>query len=368
MLQSEFAPYQFTSLPYINLLRGGNVIMTHRRSFTPHKSMPNTRHSGSDIPVKQSDFKDKAKLVAGSVIHPVQTYRWRRYVNDHPPLDKLATTFPHLITRIHGPYLTARLKCRERVDVLIGHYEVMFASDFGSFVKKAANHPITVCEFTGKSGALYQLKLSTIDAHRRDGELILRLISKDICIYTVAFTFITLNGERYVKIGGLQGLLAVDDVMRIKRVTRDIYGCRPKDLMVSLVREIGNYFECKKMLLAGNENKLTLPNKRVCRKSSDYDQTWKELNALKRDDGDFELPCISVLQGGAGNMFDILSAQPVQRATMVRSILLAIRTGLNKEKSTTRYIFSGNPTVAEVERDDYKRTYNLGATEDIKRY
>jgi hypothetical protein len=108
--------------------------------------------------------------------------------------------------------------------------------------------------------------------------------------------------------------------------------------MVMIVREVGNYLGCEKALLTSNENKIHALGKRVCKKSSDYDQTWKELNATQRADGDFELPCAlpAVPSGASTEMHDHQRWQASARNTFMESVLTSIRKQLMKEKLNFR--------------------------------
>jgi uncharacterized protein VirK/YbjX len=325
--------------------------------------MHNARYFSPKVPARRKDFKDQAKIIIGSALYPIQTYRWLQFLKTHPVLKDLAATLPHLISKIHKPYLSTRFNCAERVDLLIGHYQFAFNARFGNLIKKTAIHPITICEFTGKSGSLYQLTLSSMDTHHREGELVLRLMSKDVCVYVITFIFISLNGEYHVKIGGLYGLLATDNRIGIKQVTRDLYGCRPKDLMVSIVREVGACVGCNKALLISNSNKIPNKRKYFCKKSSDYDLTWKELNATRGEDGNFELPCTR------HNLCQAIF--PRKRSEiLVDAVLAAIRSRLNKERTSKRYIFPSfavgsqlTSVATEAKREPSNETMRLVANQ-----
>lgn len=294
-----------------------------------------TRHLVADMPGKRFDFAEKGKMLIGAVMYPVQTYRWRQFLKAQPNLSALAESVPHLNSRIHRPYLSMQLKCAERVDMLMAHYELIFNARFGDLVKKTAIHPMTVGEFHGKSGAVYQLQLSAIDSHRRDGELALRLVTKGVCIYTASFILVKPDDVPCIKIGGLHGFLATDDNLRIKRITRDLHGCQPKDLMVAVVREIGDCFECRKMLLISNNRKIPA-GRRACKKSSDYDRIWTEMHAVRRADGDFELPCASALATASGLVADAVGTLP-RRSVLLHAILAMTRNRVLGERSPAKY-------------------------------
>ncbi|HYD78851.1 MAG TPA: DUF535 family protein [Paucimonas sp.] len=267
-------------------------------------------------------------MLIGYLLHPLQTRKWLRYIERTPALLDMARASPHLRGRLRRPYLTPRLSYADRVDLLIGHYDILLHSPLADWACKAAQQPVPLGEFIGKSGAVYQLTLAATDAARRDGELVLRLMSRDVCVYTAAFVFLRQDGERCVKLGGLQGLLATDKTMGIKQVTRDLYGCRPKELMVAVVREIGRLAGCGKLILIGNANKLPPREKHVCRKSADYDATWEEMRALRRPDGDYELPCRA---GGSPGAFE---AGASRRTVVIESLLDLVRLRFSQDRVT----------------------------------
>jgi uncharacterized protein len=278
--------------------------------------------------VQRSGLKDKSMALLGYALHPLQTRRWLQYIKRTPALQELAHAAPRLRYRPHRPYVTPRLNCAGRVDLLMDHYDILLRSPLADWAKKAVQQPLPLGDFIGRTGAVYQLTLAAGDASRCDGELVLRMMSRGVCIYTAAFVFLRQQGMRCVKLGGLQGLLATDKSMSIKQVTRDLYGCRPKDLMVAIVREIGRLADCGKLILIGNANKLPPRDKHVCKKSSDYDAIWKEMAATRRADGDYELPCST--DDAPDNCEHVAS----RRIVVVESVLDLVRLRFSQDRVT----------------------------------
>lgn len=257
------------------------------------KKMLHTRYFVADMFSLQTDWLNRGKQLIGSALAPLQTYKWRRFISSYSALADIESNSPHFASRIHKPYLVEGLGCAERASLLMTHYRLAITAGLGSLMRKASLQPLPVCDITGKSGMRYQIILSAADRHRPDGEFVLRLKIGNASIYTAAFSLVEEQGRMQIRLGGLHGLLATDDALRIKNVTRDFFGWRPKDMMVAIVREIGGRLGCACLILTGNGNRLPIPEKRICKKSSDYDRTWKEMNAVARADGDFELPCIA---------------------------------------------------------------------------
>ena len=278
-------------------------------------------------------LKDRAKLSLGAIVYPIQTHRWRTFLDANPVLGELARLYPRLIHKIYRPYLSNHLSCADRVDVLIGHYGLLFKAGFGDFVRHAAARAITVHEFAGKSGTQFQLQLSAINEGHREGELCLRLLSNGVYLYSVSFVLLMLHGEPYLKIGCLQGVRSVNGALWIKRVTRELHGCRPKNLMVSAVRDIGDYFGCKGALLVSNKNRISINPWRRRQITSNYDQTWEEMRATRRVDNDFELPCTGMLRIAFDALPSKKRSEAKKRSAMLDAVFQAVRARLDAIKS-----------------------------------
>jgi uncharacterized protein len=288
-----------------------------------------THHCG------QRNLKIKARFLLGSLLAPKQTRRWLGFIQANPVMQSLATSHPHLIDKIYRPYLYTRLSCAERVDALIGHYEFIFKTGLEKLVKNAAGSPVNMGKFSGKSGALYQLELSAINISHREGELCLRLASNGVNLYTITFIFLKTDGVSCVKIGCLQGMLADNGAEYIKQATRDLHGCRPKNLMISIVSDIANYFGCKDLLLTSNDNRISINQRRRQGITSNYDQTWEEIGAVKRPDGDYALDVGIGLQ--KKNIEDTPShkrSEAKKRNALIDVIFVSVRTSLDQWKQT----------------------------------
>lgn len=294
--------------------------------------MSSTRPFTADLPVHRAGFFESLTKITGAICHPLETWKWLQMLKSHPLLSELVVIRPSIDSKIYRPYLSRRLDCAQRAAALSVHYDLMLASGFGELAKQAAVDPVPLCVFISRAGIFYRLELSTTGEASNTGEMVLRLTSRGVCIYTVTFSFTLYQGKRSVTIGSLTGLLKTGSGMSIKRVTRDLHGCRPKDLMVSLVQEIGAFFCCEKTVLISNRNKLRKRGKRTCRKSSDYDRTWKELHASVRHDGNFELPCTAFSEPPSPS--PCASRTPSRRGLLLNSIHASLRRRLLAEQAS----------------------------------
>lgn len=298
--------------------------------------MSTTQSLAVDSPLHESGSLENLSRIAGAIFHPMETWKWRQLLKTHPLLSELVSLCPTLTTRIYRPFLSRHLDCAQRAEALATHYDLILASGYGELIKQAAVRPLSLCAFLSKSGVFYRLELSAAGDSSNAGEMVLRLTSMGYCIYSVAFTFTMHQGHRSITIGELTGVLATSRDMSIRRVTKDLFGCRPKDLMVSLARELGACFHCEKTVLIGNRNKLRRRTRRICKKSSDYDRTWQELQAAQRGDGNFELPCMTLEPVS----LPFRSARtPAKRTVLVQSIHSALRRRLAAERANGAALF-----------------------------
>jgi uncharacterized protein VirK/YbjX len=228
------------------------------------------------------------------------------------------------------------------VDLLMRHYQLALDAGLGNLIKRASTQSLPLCDFSGKSGARYQLTISAIDHRCDDGEFVIRLKTGHALIYTAAFSLIEHEGQRQLKLGGLHGLLAVDDALRIKKITRDFFGWRPRELMISVLRKLGCCLDCSHLVLISNAHRLPSSEKYVCSKSSNYDRLWKEMNATVRNDGDFELPCAALFPAGAGHSESCLPsmADLPHKDAFSYAILSQIGQWITSEKNISHVVLS----------------------------
>ena len=290
--------------------------------------------------------KDRLKLILGAIVYPVQTRRWRSFLLDNPLLGELAQQYPRIMHKIYRPYLSSHLSCADRVDAMIGHYSHIFKRGFGKLVSQAALGPIPIAEFAGKSGTLFQINLAGINAGHREGELMLQLVQDGVCIYTASFALLNRDAESYIKLGALQGLRSTrGGAQAIKQVTRELHGCRPKNLMVSLVSEIGAYFGCSMILLVSNKNRITVNGRRSRRISSNYDETWEEMLASRRRDGNFELPCNGLVPKNIDLVPSNKRAEARRRNALLVSVCAAIRSSLDFWRIPSARLVAGSDAL-----------------------
>ncbi|WP_075793163.1 DUF535 family protein [Massilia putida] len=251
----------------------------------------------SAVPPHLTGFKsvrELAKIQLRAVLHPRQTPRWLHLLNSHPAFSEYVRNCPRFLYKVYRPYISHVLDANARLEAIRAHYDLMFRRGLGQTLARASLGPVVLAEAAGKSGVPYQIQLRTVNMFDREGELVLQLTQDDKALFTVAFTVAPRDGRPAVSIGCIQGGKTEDAREAIRTATRELHGIRPKQLMATLVRQLGHEYGCERMLMVSNRNRVIYKAIRHGRVLADYDQLWQELGARQRQDGDWELDCAPV--------------------------------------------------------------------------
>ncbi|NIA57560.1 DUF535 domain-containing protein [Massilia sp. TW-1] len=251
----------------------------------------------SAVPPHLAGFKsvrELAKIRLRAVLHPRQTPRWLHLLNAHPAFSEYVRNCPRFLYKVYRPYISHALDANERLEAIRAHYDFMFRRGLRETLARASVGPVVLAEVPGKSGLPYQVQLRTVNMFDREGELVLQLTQDDKALYTVAFTVAPRDGSLAVSVGCIQGGKTEDAREAIRTATRELHGIRPKQLMATLVRQLGHEYGCERMVLVSNRNRVIYKAIRNGRVLADYDQLWTELGARLRPDGDWELACAPV--------------------------------------------------------------------------
>ena len=233
----------------------------------------------------------RLKAALGAVFFPRQRTRWQAFLGSMPGLSSLAQLHPCLRFKIYRPYASRQLGCADRLALLEGHYRFLWQAGARALVERAARQPVVLAAFEGKDGALYRLQLTAIHDSYREGELCLRLTRDGQAFYLASFLFLPRADGVSLQLGALQGLRSEAGKLAVKEATRALHGCRPKNLMVTALRDFGDFFACNNLFLISNDNRIALNARRRRHIAADYDLAWQELHALRMRDGNYHLPC-----------------------------------------------------------------------------
>lgn len=238
---------------------------------------------------RDPDLKERLKMLAGALLFPVVTRRWRHRLASEPLLRSLADRVPRMHYQIYRPYLSGHLDVAGRAAAIAGHYRVLHDLGWGRVALACCYTPLRIAHFAGKSGTLFDIRLSTALVNEREGEQGLQLACDGRVIYTASFTFGMHGARRVLTVGSLQGLRADDgeDLMRL--ATRELHGMRPSNFMMALLRDMAAALECGSVVLVSNRNRIVVNYRRRKRITFDYDGLARELGGERSAGGNFSL-------------------------------------------------------------------------------
>lgn len=256
--------------------------------------MPTFTATGDNAAPQQPALRQHGhhiKAALGAIVFPLQRARWQAFVAGTPGLAALAHAHPSLLYKIYRPYASRQFGCASRVDLLCGHYRFLWQAGARPLVEYAARRALVLAAIEGKDGATYRLQLTAIHDSHREGDLCLRLTRDGVSLYLASFLFRPQPGGAVIQLGALQGLRSQAGAQAVKDATRALHGCRPKNLMVAALRDLGDFFGCVHLDLVSNTNRIALNGRRRRHIACDYDLAWRELHALPTSDGNYRLPC-----------------------------------------------------------------------------
>ncbi|WLI91143.1 DUF535 family protein [Massilia sp. R2A-15] len=291
-------------------------------------SLPLFRH-------RRATLKDQFKLIAGALVYPAQTWRWRAFLASHPSTALLALQYPRVLHKIYRPYLSRHLHCADRVDAMIGHYQHISRFGLETLIARAAARPVTLAAFEGKNGTPMEVRLSAANVGHREGELTLQLFCEESFVYAISFTLSAALGAASIQLGALQGVRSEEGAQLIKLVTKALHGSRPKKWMVALLRDIGDYFGCKTLRMVSNSNRVTINWRRHRRISSDYDALWQELQAEQRGDGDYEVSCAAAPTDVPADVPSHKRAEARRRNELLAAVCGQVRSAFDQRRLST---------------------------------
>ena len=236
------------------------------------------------------------------IYHPIWTYRIKfiaralfyrksfKYLADNIEaslLEMLCTRTHRFLEKPFRPYIVKNSHAIDRSALVVDHYNTVSELVSPALMKQIYTDAkgLTLMTFEIED-ILYTVRLVYEARYQKEGDMSLVLHSQeDGNFYTLSFTLGHENGARSIMIGGLQGPRSNETSNeKIKKLTRKLYGQRPKSLMVSLLDLLAQIWGVE-TILAVKTQSHTYAAKRYSkgRIKTDYDALWKELGGTEYD-------------------------------------------------------------------------------------
>lgn len=226
-----------------------------------------------------------AGYAARCLLAPLLHLRWLGVLQGHPALRDAAERDGRLVERWQHRFISRHFGVRKRLAALMDHYGfVASALPQGLLAQMYADGQVVLAEAAMKNGEPLRVVLMPPTRKGCEGELNIALAtSDDTLLFSATITVLPSTGELLV--GCLQGPNTEDGQERVRLVTRQCHGLRPKNLLLSLL--YGFAASHGSLRLRGISNDGHARSGRI---KASYDTFWIESAGVLARDGFFDLP------------------------------------------------------------------------------
>lgn len=296
------------------------------RATSPRAPMVRLLHGTRGHQGAMPRLREAAKLVWRAAARRHGAVLWLAFLNRSEWLRELVERQPRLIKKMFRPYLSLRLDHRARLALLISHHEELERLGWQSLVLHAARADVPLSSWQGKSGQAYRLDLSAVRDMEREGELVLQLRLGGRRVAALAFSWWRPEpqGALMMAVGCLQGATGPDARELIRATTRDLFGLRPKSLLLRMAQQIGWHCGAAKLLLTSTAHHVLWRQRANGALRADYDAFWTEHGALPRSDGDFELLCSPLVAPDLSALPSAKRSEARKRAALLEAIFTEV--------------------------------------------
>lgn len=231
-------------------------------------------------------------LVRAYLIYRALTRDWIDWIECSPWLLALLEQRPNLLERIHRPYQQAHFTWRQRLHSVSAHYSACEQIGWQKFCARVAVRPLILAHFVGKNDEAFVIFLSMRASAHKEGEWLICLSGTRLalCEFSVTLSFRQSPAGVVLFIGGLQGPAGVNAHDRVKEVTRALYGERPRNLMLEVVRTVAGVAGCIEIELVSSATHVYQHARRKKRLHFDYDQFARDEAGLMTRHQTWSLP------------------------------------------------------------------------------
>ena len=226
-----------------------------------------------------------AAYAARCLLAPLRHLRWLGLLQSHPALREAARRDGRLVERWQHRFISRHFGARKRLDALMDHYRfVGSALPHGLLERMYVDGQVVLAEAAMKSGEPLRVLLMPPTRKGCEGELNIALATADdTLLFSATITVLPSTGELLV--GCLQGPNTEDGQERVRLVTRQCHGLRPKNLLLSLLYGFAASHGLPRLRGISNDG-----HARSGRIKASYDTFWVESVGVIARDGFFDLP------------------------------------------------------------------------------
>jgi uncharacterized protein len=215
---------------------------------------------------------------------------WRALRNVEPgsQLGRVMAARRGMVHILAWPYLHRAWSVRQRVDTVVAHYRQIEINHWLKVPLGARSVLATV----GAPDSGLTLQIDQPQWLAQEGELALNLFDGDLRLYSVAFAFGVRKGRPVVYIGAIQGRSVDGASDRYAELTRQLHGCRPRDLAMQALLMLAEAMGIHQVYgICDYYRHFRQPRLLACHDktihSADYDEIWRDRGGVETVDGFF---------------------------------------------------------------------------------
>ena len=237
------------------------------------------------------------KYIFRFLIHWKSNQAWVGYLNSTPQLKQWCSGYAAAFyLKFHNAYLSNTFNDQQKLTSLINHYEWLFTH---INTETYENKPLPLMQYTieSETSQLLSLNLFYKGKHHREGESCILLELDGKIQYALSFTYMLINGQPSFFIGGLQaGKQDQINLESIKKLTKSLYGLRPKQLLLNALSTLCEFYHIPEIIGVSNENHFYQNSRKKRdhnRVKTNLDEFWLEFAASKEKSGNFNFKPLS---------------------------------------------------------------------------
>ena len=239
--------------------------------------------------------RERTKLTLGRWLYPGPTRAWLSYLHADELLWRQVQRFPQFVTRIYRPYALRTLSSHQRVQHMIGHYDVLHRLGLRALLEQSVEVPLQLVTLPTKGQTPAHLQLVSVYDGHREGEAHLQLIWNGHRLYAMSFLLRQHLQDSQLLVTRLQGTQHPDARELIREATKGLHGMRPAALMVQAVRQLARAMGCDEVLLVSHRMRVALNPMRRWKIPANLESLWLEMGAQPGSGGLFHLsPVVEV--------------------------------------------------------------------------
>lgn len=204
----------------------------------------------------------------------IASFLWPR---DNPLLRREMVEFPVIKQFIFRPYVNSHWSSNKKMSAIEDHYSLV--NSRVPFLNLSNGDSVDVADLE-LAGEKLRIVLDRPSWMRGEGELGISLFHGIDRIYTAMFSISDAEGKLQIVVGNLQGD-GRDRSALYKEFTKVLFGMRPRDFLVHVIKLFGESLGCIEILGIADAGHRSSHWATKAKKVSTYDAIWSEHGGVK---------------------------------------------------------------------------------------